>query len=121
MILTPMSALVQVMGKASFYLGQDGAGANMKLVVNMVRLLSRLLLQPLECVLSDAAHGFDATRGAAPSSNRGHSQGLENPPRLLSDRHRLDGSSHHARWQSLLQRHDTGPSVSGMASPGGIG
>lgn len=31
------------MGKASFYLGEVGAGANMKLVVNMVRVAGSLL------------------------------------------------------------------------------
>ncbi|GFR42250.1 hypothetical protein Agub_g3144 [Astrephomene gubernaculifera] len=35
-LFTAVSAPLDVMGKAKFFLGQEGAGANMKLVVNMV-------------------------------------------------------------------------------------
>lgn len=37
-LFTEARPLLDVMGKASFYLGDVGAGANMKLVVNMVCL-----------------------------------------------------------------------------------
>ncbi len=49
-----VTPLLDIMGKKSFFLGDVGQGARMKLVINMVRCTHHLCQLPVPVMLTDA-------------------------------------------------------------------